>query len=57
MSMGYESACSGDCNQGRNCTCAPSRDDDLGAARGIVNGLLLVSPIWALIILALWMFA
>ncbi|MDA8260227.1 MAG: hypothetical protein M0Z99_32115 [Betaproteobacteria bacterium] len=55
--MGYESACSGDCNQGRNCTCAPSRDDDLGAARGIVNGLLLVSPIWALIILALWMFA
>lgn len=50
----YETDCTGDCQQGRNCTCATTREDSLNAARGIVNAVLLAIPVWALIALAIW---
>ncbi len=53
--MIYETSCTGDCNQGRSCTCAPCGDDGLGAARGIVNGILMSIPVWGLFALAWWL--
>ena len=50
-----QSSCTGDCNQERSCTCAPCGDDGLGAARGIVNGILMSIPVWGLFALAWWL--
>lgn len=47
-----ESGCSGNCNQGRDCTCAG--EDPIGAVRGTVNRLLLAIPVWAVILLVCW---
>jgi hypothetical protein len=44
--------CNNDCNQGRNCDCRG--EDDVGAMRGLANGLLLAVPLWLLIMLAFY---
>ena len=49
----YESSCTGDCNQGRNCDCAGT--DPIAPVRGIVNAALIMVPVWGLIAVAWWL--
>jgi len=49
--VNYENDCNGNCEQGRRCDCC---DDPSAAVRGIVNGLSLSIPLWALIALLVW---